>query len=166
MCLVTMMANIRAVDLMIRTLAILEDIIARAIGNITSHVMFFLFQAEDGIRDVAVTGVQTCALPIVECSERTDADGSQRRRLGNGWPQDLRSGWRGDYERARRSVPSRRGVRASHEFMDLTATDADAAAWHRRRGDRERISSRQRHDSVRWSVDVPRPASPNPHGTA
>src|SRR2546422_6012544 len=28
-------------------------------------VSFFFFQAEDGIRDVAVTGVQTCALPIV-----------------------------------------------------------------------------------------------------
>src|SRR2546429_129184 len=27
------------------------------------YVVFF-FQAEDGIRDVAVTGVQTCALPI------------------------------------------------------------------------------------------------------
>src|SRR2546422_6977408 len=27
-------------------------------------VTFFFFQAEDGIRDVAVTGVQTCALPI------------------------------------------------------------------------------------------------------
>src|SRR2546429_5212839 len=27
------------------------------------HDLFF-FQAEDGIRDVAVTGVQTCALPI------------------------------------------------------------------------------------------------------
>src|SRR2546429_340634 len=26
--------------------------------------MVFFFQAEDGIRDVAVTGVQTCALPI------------------------------------------------------------------------------------------------------
>src|SRR2546429_6736758 len=26
--------------------------------------VFFFFQAEDGIRDVAVTGVQTCALPI------------------------------------------------------------------------------------------------------
>src|SRR2546429_7932380 len=27
-------------------------------------VYLFFFQAEDGIRDVAVTGVQTCALPI------------------------------------------------------------------------------------------------------
>src|SRR5438094_9681391 len=26
--------------------------------------MFFFFQAEDGIRDRTVTGVQTCALPI------------------------------------------------------------------------------------------------------
>src|SRR2546430_506709 len=27
-------------------------------------VFFFFFQAEDGIRDLTVTGVQTCALPI------------------------------------------------------------------------------------------------------
>src|SRR2546428_6914350 len=27
-------------------------------------VVFFFFQAEDGIRDLIVTGVQTCALPI------------------------------------------------------------------------------------------------------
>src|SRR5256884_2041711 len=30
--------------------------------------LFFFFQAEDGIRDVAVTGVQTCALPICTAS--------------------------------------------------------------------------------------------------
>src|SRR5262249_56766450 len=28
------------------------------------HLFFFFFQAEDGIRDWSVTGVQTCALPI------------------------------------------------------------------------------------------------------
>src|SRR3712207_1130737 len=28
----------------------------------------FFFQAEDGIRDIGVTGVQTCALPISPCS--------------------------------------------------------------------------------------------------
>src|SRR5256884_2106073 len=34
-------------------------------GHQTIHRrVFFFFQAEDGIRDVAVTGVQTCALPI------------------------------------------------------------------------------------------------------
>src|SRR5256885_12714959 len=29
-----------------------------------TRVFFFFFQAEDGIRDYKVTGVQTCALPI------------------------------------------------------------------------------------------------------
>src|SRR5207237_6378895 len=29
-----------------------------------SSYIFFFFQAEDGIRDSSVTGVQTCALPI------------------------------------------------------------------------------------------------------
>src|SRR3989440_800137 len=29
-----------------------------------SAMFFFFFQAEDGIRDLIVTGVQTCALPI------------------------------------------------------------------------------------------------------
>src|SRR2546425_9416245 len=30
----------------------------------SGHLFFFFFQAEDGIRDKLVTGVQTCALPI------------------------------------------------------------------------------------------------------
>ena len=32
--------------------------------SIRDLVIFFFFQAEDGIRDIGVTGVQTCALPI------------------------------------------------------------------------------------------------------
>src|SRR5256884_162444 len=32
--------------------------------DFTVIACYFFFQAEDGIRDVAVTGVQTCALPI------------------------------------------------------------------------------------------------------
>src|SRR3989442_15138088 len=31
----------------------------------TLSLLFFFFQAEDGIRDADVTGVQTCALPIL-----------------------------------------------------------------------------------------------------
>src|SRR6266567_4797065 len=31
---------------------------------------YFFFQAEDGIRDLTVTGVQTCALPIYRVPER------------------------------------------------------------------------------------------------
>src|SRR3712207_6784535 len=34
------------------------------------YMFFFFFQAEDGIRDIGVTGVQTCALPIFGISRR------------------------------------------------------------------------------------------------
>src|SRR3989441_9000123 len=66
-----------------------------------SYVFFFFFQAEDGIRDKLVTGVQTCALPICErpgaclprdvvplpragriLLERHPADGDGDHRLG------------------------------------------------------------------------------------
>src|SRR5256884_8866909 len=36
-------------------------------------MLLFFFQAEDGIRDVAVTGVQTCALPISFADTRSVA---------------------------------------------------------------------------------------------
>src|SRR2546430_13653039 len=39
---------------------------------------FFFFQAEDGIRDLTVTGVQTCALPIFQPRLTCPRDGSQR----------------------------------------------------------------------------------------
>src|SRR2546422_11448677 len=42
-------------------------------------LLFFFFQAEDGIRDVAVTGVQTCALPISGVVSPCQV---QTRRLG------------------------------------------------------------------------------------
>src|SRR2546421_5289362 len=36
--------------------------------------VLFLFQAEDGIRDLIVTGVQTCALPISSRRRHTRSD--------------------------------------------------------------------------------------------
>src|SRR2546422_8167558 len=36
-------------------------------------LLYFFFQAEDGMRDVAVTGAQTCALPISGIHERNIA---------------------------------------------------------------------------------------------
>src|SRR5256885_7905043 len=39
--------------------------------------VFFFFQAEDGIRDYKVTGVQTCALPI--CPPITGSASPRRR---------------------------------------------------------------------------------------
>src|SRR2546422_2432131 len=46
---------------------------------LTRFLSFFFFQAEDGIRDVAVTGVQTCALPI-SSHQRTSEGYSGRDR--------------------------------------------------------------------------------------
>src|SRR2546430_6485034 len=47
--------------------------------------VFFFFQAEDGIRDLTVTGVQTCALPICVAAVREDVEpraaAPRRRRL-------------------------------------------------------------------------------------
>src|SRR2546422_3673975 len=64
--------------------------------------IYFFFQAEDGIRDVAVTGVQTCALPIssgrevgqegsIEAFGRAndDCEGAVRRNEQRGAPQGL-----------------------------------------------------------------------------
>src|SRR3712207_6430408 len=39
----------------------------------------FFFQAEDGIRDIGVTGVQTCALPILNWSALGHKDGQPRK---------------------------------------------------------------------------------------
>src|SRR6266436_8628499 len=43
-------------------------------------LLFFFFQAEDGIRDVAVTGVQTCALPISSSTRQKTGTLPVRRR--------------------------------------------------------------------------------------
>src|SRR5256885_6438365 len=54
-------------------------------GNCTSRGtvgMFFFFQAEDGIRDYKVTGVQTCALPISTTRRTTRREPA--RELGDG----------------------------------------------------------------------------------
>src|SRR3989454_6012738 len=55
-------------------------------GISDSYILyFFFFQAEDGIRDYKVTGVQTCALPIflrehqVHLGEGRGAGGGDRR---------------------------------------------------------------------------------------
>src|SRR4051794_41938051 len=47
---------------------------------------FFFFQAEDGIRDGRVTGVQTCALPICAARSRwTQASTSATGSYPSGW---------------------------------------------------------------------------------
>src|SRR6267143_6593617 len=59
-------------------------------GKMMVYCVFF-FQAEDGIRDGTVTGVQTCALPICvgaplveQLGAHLEERGLLRRRLGPG----------------------------------------------------------------------------------
>src|SRR5438034_6354800 len=47
------------------------------------YFFFFFFQAEDGIRDHCVTGVQTCALPISSCAGYTKPMTTMCRRIAS-----------------------------------------------------------------------------------
>src|SRR6266498_1700698 len=58
--------------------AVLLDDLANARGRGVVHLRGFFFQAEDGIRDADVTGVQTCALPIWPFSQGLSALFSER----------------------------------------------------------------------------------------
>src|SRR5258707_4694910 len=70
---------------------------------------FFFFQAEDGIRDIGVTGVQTCALPISARTGKTRARERRRKRLRIDRPRTRgRRCWRVS-RRSRRSEKRRVG---------------------------------------------------------
>src|ERR1019366_20611 len=75
--------------------------------------MFFFFQAEDGIRDWSVTGVQTCALPIsgINASAMTISDKGRRtapaRASHSGRPKSTRD-LRGPFRSAHVAAPAAR----------------------------------------------------------
>src|SRR2546430_252649 len=51
------------------------------------YFLFFFFQAEDGIRDLTVTGVQTCALPIFTPAALTVTADDKSRIYGSTNPE-------------------------------------------------------------------------------
>src|SRR5688572_32280340 len=64
--------------------------------GVIGQFFFFFFQAEDGIRDLTVTGVQTCALPISRadvCHEAREVPAlfrrERKRRVGLHVQDDL-----------------------------------------------------------------------------
>src|SRR5260370_24113388 len=71
--------------------------------------VFFFFQAEDGIRDSSVTGVQTCALPIWRlcCPSRANGQQSLLATLGS-LPPDPSSPARQSLLQAQSRVQSER----------------------------------------------------------
>src|SRR5215813_14514714 len=85
----------------------------------TGIVVVFVFQAEDGIRDADVTGVQTCALPIFDAGleqpgrEQVHPGGgvrvperrSEERRVG----KECRSRWSPYHSKKKRRVRGQSG---------------------------------------------------------
>src|SRR5256884_281032 len=100
----------------------------------------FFFQAEDGIRDLAVTGVQTCALPIyltqsIETVElarlRVELDGEPHAVAGRD-VADLLDAARGGLDVARAHVDGthHRGAAQTGRPFALLGEDAEQAAPH------------------------------------
>src|SRR5215813_14958537 len=83
------------------------------------YFFFFFFQAEDGIRDADVTGVQTCALPI------SDDGAVHAARVDDGPDVDHRD-WGGaglspaggDRVHHRHHAPLRRSVGRPHSLSE------------------------------------------------
>src|SRR2546430_7540517 len=78
-------------------------------------LFFFFFQAEDGIRDLTVTGVQTCALPI--SVRNSGPQGPRRIRLSEASaPQAILEGSAGEFAPLElRVIESRSESRRSEE---------------------------------------------------
>src|SRR5256886_11968111 len=59
-----------------------------SVSSVSAPLFFFFFQAEDGIRDLTVTGVQTCALPISKREPKLCRQKSSSKSCS-----DIRSAW-------------------------------------------------------------------------
>src|SRR5690606_40289501 len=128
----------------------------------------FFFQAEDGIRDFHVTGVQTCALPISASKEPAKrgkaaaADGlspkeKARRQLFTRMGVNPEAGWEARYEilPGKEKVVDELKRLAKDADTIYLATDLDregeAIAWHLREsigGDDSQIGRASRRGAV------------------
>src|SRR5256886_5046205 len=71
--------------------------------GLPSCCSFFFFQAEDGIRDLTVTGVQTCALPISPPGPACAWNFLSLRPFDSAGASGSRSSRGSDYSQARRA---------------------------------------------------------------
>src|SRR5436189_523259 len=101
------------------------------VENSVLSLSFFFFQAEDGIRDTSVTGVQTCALPIWSAG----ATGAGVRRLPHAGVQPLPGPERGGEPPLRRGAAARAGApdRAARESLSHDVRDEIGRASCRER---------------------------------
>src|SRR3712207_8999521 len=82
-----------------------RELMSKWIITFNSSALYLFFQAEDGIRDIGVTGVQTCALPICD-----------RGRVGPGEPLP------------RHAVAGERGLRRPARGRPVSHWPAERAA--------------------------------------
>src|SRR3989454_10032034 len=81
-----------------------------------SWFFFFFFQAEDGIRDYKVTGVQTCALPISR-ARHGPVQGAEDRAPALPHREDEAAREAGEFEQSRLVAPEQR----SDDVLDVAA---------------------------------------------
>src|SRR5438445_10674590 len=98
-------------------------------------MFFFFFQAEDGIRDIGVTGVQTCALPILGRHQRERyrrGDGDPRPRPGpaGAVPRDRTPGGRSEERRVGKECRSRWAPYHEKKKEFTTRREYAKPIWH------------------------------------
>src|SRR5207302_7448016 len=108
----------------------------------------FFFQAEDGIRDFHVTGVQTCALPIYAVGY---TGGSHPATRANRGKANRNKDWSGQYREAAPSADIESNSEIGREFY-LKFTMAAIRSEERRVGKECRSGGSQE----RWSEKVSR----------
>src|SRR5690606_39401972 len=87
----------------------------------------FFFQAEDGIRDFHVTGVQTCALPIYPSMQLTDVTGYLVPVPDGGW---LLPASRGQVGPPLDMTSYRKATLALRRYFAVTVVDCESLpAW-------------------------------------
>src|SRR5438093_8824234 len=105
--------------------------------GLASRVSFcFFFQAEDGIRDWSVTGVQTCALPI--CASGNARHNASMRRVNSSFGTTSASQSEGPISRV--------GCEVSTAFLDQLAIAASAAF----RSEERRVGKEWRERGARY----------------
>src|SRR5215210_238009 len=112
-----------------------------------SILFFFFFQAEDGIRDTSVTGVQTCALPISCAPDDRRSAGDRRGR---------RAAVRRPRGRARRAAARRRPRRRAAVGQRALDGDRDLAAPGRVRARRRGLRVRAARSGRDHAADAHR----------
>src|SRR2546430_3413294 len=121
------------------------------------EMFLFFFQAEDGIRDLTVTGVQTCALPI--CSARSSA--LTRVMCSASTARTKRSRKRRRSEAGPLNKPSMAGTSQTTRRWSAKA-DADATGSRSTRHLRAMTAS----SPAGGSIPVPKVASPSVPSTS